>query len=253
MISANTSSGLYDAIEAAMSEMKELVVVSVRATNLGTDDVEEYVGELYLSSPLQYVNRPAVTVQEYSGGGLQVIFEVRIDYGGEASELAAQLEDVKRSVSALNSKLSSGGEPYIALQAATLLNDSCKSDATAGSNVRAALIDGSADSEGMALAYQAMCTEAGIQCVVVSGRFAKERHYWNIISVDGDSYHVDVSKSAELGFANTFLKNDAEMWGDYWWDNEGYPICNGDLHYSTLIEGASGPVESEPPSGLVET
>lgn len=246
IVSANTSSGLYDAISSAMSEMKPLVVVSVRATNLGSDDVEEYVDELYLSSPLQYVNRPTVVVEEYSGGGLQVIFEVSIDYGGEVAELEAQLEEVSVAVAALNSQLSSEGEPYVALEAATLLNDACRSDATAGSNVRAALIDGSADSEGMALAYQAMCSESGIKCVVVSGRLAKEQHYWNIISVDGSYYHVDVSRAAELGFANTFLKNDAEMWGDYWWDNEGYPVCDGDLYYSALTESVDTPVAAGP-------
>lgn len=245
--SVDTSSGLYDVISSAMSEMTERVVVSVRATSLGADDIEEYVDATYLASPLQYVNRPSVTVEPYSGTGLQQIFDISIDYGGDVSELALVLEEVSGAVSGIAGRLTTEDEPYMALQAATLLIENCKSDETAGSNVRAALIGGKADSEGMALAYQAICSEAGIECVVVSGRYSKEQHYWNIITVDGNSYHVDSSKATEFGFASTFLKSDAEMWGSYWWDNEQYPICEGDLYYSTRIESWNHPVETDAP------
>lgn len=46
---------------------------------------------------------------------------------------------------------------------------------------------------------------------------------------------MDTSRASELGFANTFLKSDAEMWGGYWWDIAEYPECVGPLSYSSLM------------------
>ena len=100
---------------------------------------------------------------------------------------------------------------------------------------------GEASSEGMAVAYKALCDASGIECVVVAGRFDRAEHYWNIITVDGASYHVDVSRAGSLGFGSTFLMNDDQMWGSYWWDNQEYPVCDGPLSYAALTE-------SEPPA-----
>ena len=88
---------------------------------------------------------------------------------------------------------------------------------------------------------------------MVSGRLDRAEHYWNIITVDGASYHVDVSAAAELGLAGTFLISDSDMWGHYWWDNEKYPQCEGSLSYSALIEEPDEPSpetspDSESPS-----
>ena len=106
---------------------------------------------------------------------------------------------------------------------------------------------GEADSEGMAVAYKAMCDAADIDCLVVEGRLDREEHYWNIITVDGASYHVDTSRTMELGYGATFLISDAQMWGGYWWDNSEYPECSGPLSYAAITESAR-PVESAPPA-----
>ena len=106
----------------------------------------------------------------------------------------------------------------------------------------------------MALAYKALCDTLGIGCVVVEGRLDRAEHYWNIITVDGASYHVDTSRAAEQGFASTFLRSDAEMWGGYWWDIEEYPECAGPLSYAALTgQGASPSPGAEDAPGTENT
>lgn len=75
----------------------------------------------------------------------------------------------------------------------------------------------------MALAFKALCDKVRVDCWSSPAGSTRAEHYWNIITVDGASYHVDVSAAAELGLAGTFLISDSDMWGHYWWDNERYP------------------------------
>ena len=109
-----------------------------------------------------------------------------------------------------------------------------------------ALMTGQSNSEGMALAYKVLCDAAGIDCVVVEGRLDREEHYWCIITVDGASYHVDPSRTREMGYGSTFLVSDAQMWGSYWWDNEDYPECTGPLSYAALTESADSQQDVSP-------
>ena len=70
----------------------------------------------------------------------------------------------------------------------------------------------------------------------------------------GASYHVDTSRAAEQGFASTFLRSDAEMWGGYWWDIEEYPECAGPLSYAALTgQGASPSPGAEDAPGTEST
>ena len=84
-----------------------------------------------------------------------------------------------------------------------------------------ALIEGVADSEGAALAYQLLCDQAGVECTVVRGTLYGEPHFWNIANVGEDGIrHVDLS-------AGLFSLTDEELTerGVYEWDRGEYPAC----------------------------
>ena len=78
---------------------------------------------------------------------------------------------------------------------------------------------------------------------------------WNIIQLEGKSYHVDVSACMTLGIDQGFLLPDETMWMLYRWDISSYPPCNGELRYADLRpmpeEEAEGEISSaeEPPAG----
>ena len=188
----------------------------------------------------------------YSGGGLQRIYEIGLDYGFETAELEEMKPALESELAELTARVSSQSEPHRALQAATVLMEQCAHDEAAGSSIWAAIHGGAANSEGMAVAYKALCDALGLECMVVTGRLDRAEHYWNILTLEGASYHVDVSMAREQGFAGTFLISDAEMWGRYWWDNEDYPQCEGSLSYNALVE-EPGPEETPGTSPNPET
>lgn len=56
-----------------------------------------------------------------------------------------------------------------------------------------ALIDGHAVCEGYARAFALLCRTAGLECRVVSGNSKSVGHMWNMVKLDGEWYHVDVT------------------------------------------------------------
>ena len=246
IVSVGTVSGLYDAVSAALEQMSPGLVVMVTASGASEAEVAGYVTEAYFENPLSCVNLPTTEVTMYTGGGLQRIYEINLDYGASVASLASRKEILSAELTELAGRVTSRGEAYRALQAATVVMETCASNAEAGDTLWDAVHLGAAYSRGMALAFKALCDIVEVDCTVVAGRLDRAEHYWNIVTVDGASYHVDVSAAAGRGLAATFFISDADMWGHYWWDNENYPQCDGALSYAALTEEPDS-VETEAP------
>lgn len=81
---------------------------------------------------------------------------------------------------------------------------------------------GVGDSRAFALVYAAMCREAGLTCLSVTGTCSGEPRTWNILSIDGQYYHLDLLACYEAdGFQ---VLTDPQMTG-YVWDYSAYPEC----------------------------
>ena len=83
---------------------------------------------------------------------------------------------------------------------------------------------GIGDSRAFAQVYAAMCRDAGLTCMSVTGTRDGEPWTWNII-LDGDEYyHVDLLRCSVNGKYRGHT--DEEMEG-YVWDYSDYPTCTG--------------------------
>ena len=85
---------------------------------------------------------------------------------------------------------------------------------------------GIGDSRAFAQVYAAMCRDAGLTCMTVTGTRNAEPWTWNIILDGEDYYHVDLLSCNENGRYRECT--DAEMEG-YVWDYSAYPACSADL------------------------
>ncbi len=245
IVSVSTASGLYSAICDMLADMETELVAMVGASSVDEAAVLDYVDEAYFSDPLACVERPDATVSVYTGSGFQRIVELRLNYHATASAMQSRRSVIENRLNSLLGYVTSDSQSYRALQCAIALVNECSRSESAPGTLWSALMAGEANSEGIAVAYKALCDAAGVECVVVEGRFERDEHFWNIITVDGASYHADISRAMELGFTGTFLTSDAQMWGSYWWDDQDYPECAGPLSYSALV---SGGMESEAPA-----
>lgn len=82
------------------------------------------------------------------------------------------------------------------------------------------LSHGVGDVKAFAVVYAAMCRQAGLNCLVVTGTRAGEPWYWNLVEDNGVYYHVDLLQSSSNGVFTE--KTDDGMEG-YVWDYSAYP------------------------------
>lgn len=85
------------------------------------------------------------------------------------------------------------------------------------------LCDGLTTSWSAAQSWQLLCDAAGLECITVSGLYQGAEHWWNILCLDGEYFHVDTFRDLLEGDA-LHLKSDPDM-TDYYWDTAQYPAC----------------------------
>lgn len=81
---------------------------------------------------------------------------------------------------------------------------------------------GVGDSKAFAQIFAAMCRNAQLECLVVSGTKDGQPHFWNIICQDGVYYHVDILRDTQSSDMARYY--DDQMVG-YVWDFDDYPMC----------------------------
>jgi len=98
------------------------------------------------------------------------------------------------------------------------------------------LVLGVAVCEGYAQAMKLLCDLAGIECIIVTGYSditgSRIEHAWNIVKIEGDYYHVDVTNDDPVSVDGTdilshayFNLTDNEMKAGFEWDTAKYPAC----------------------------
>lgn len=103
---------------------------------------------------------------------------------------------------------------------------------------------GIGDSRAFAQVYAAMCRDAGLTCMTVTGTRDGEPWTWNMILDGEEYYHVDLLRCSERGKYRELM--DEEMEG-YVWDYSDYPACTG-KPVPELTEAA----ETQPTGNLEE-
>ena len=231
----------------------------LRASSAQVDEayISGLVESLYLNDPVNVAAEPRAEISCYPIEGPNRIYDVRLSYGGaQAPRLRAMSRRLTEQVEALAERIAAEDAPRTALEAAeqvyAYLEDPTAS--TVGSTAYDALIRRAADSKGVALAYKAVCSALGLECMVIRGQLGDmgaEEHWWNILRLEGAYYHADVSRFGE-GRAQAFLLDDAGLWGRYLWDAESYPECTGNLRYTDLVPEIVQPDLPNPPEGIPE-
>lgn len=98
------------------------------------------------------------------------------------------------------------------------------------------LVSGSPVCEGYARGMKLLCDLTGIECMLITGREADttdpQGHIWNIVKIDGDYYHLDVtnddaitSDGIERPTYRYFNLTDSDMAKSYIWSRTSYPAC----------------------------
>ncbi len=120
-------------------------------------------------------------------------------------EQKAATKKLEQKVSEILSKISSSSSEYeIELFIHDYIIKNCKyteSSKISSNNPKiftsyGCLIDGSAVCEGFSKATQLLLNHSGIKCTTITGAKKDESHMWNIVKINGNWYHLDVTWDA---------------------------------------------------------
>ena len=109
-------------------------------------------------------------------------------------------------------------------------------DEYVGNSVYSCLVTKEANSQGLALTLKSICNAMDIPCETVNGFYNQKEHYWNIVQIGSDYYHIDLSQCIQQGTESGFLRSDEEMWNDHRWDTSAYSRCSGPLTYQEVVK-----------------
>jgi len=241
---------LTEQLEAVMDGLGAGITVSISNGDLRADEVMKAVGGAFEEAPASSVVQPNASVSIYPESGQFRIVEIKLEYGWKESELKKMKNELADMLSEMRDSIDTDDAQIFALRAYSGIVSACKYDPSGqgrnksdlnsglGSTAYGALCEGFADSRGIALAFSALCREKNIECRVVTGTMDKLPHTWNMVKLGGGWYHVDVSASAALGVAGSFMRSDAEMQSRYAWDAAAYPVCAGTKTYGETFAKA---------------
>ena len=227
---AQSLPAVRDSIVDAMESGRRRFAIQMNTDSYDEGDIETVMERTLLSNPLLTVSIPTTEITMFTGETRQRIFELRMNYPVSDDVLSSRRGALANAVSALASKLS--GEEL------TRFGQACDAIASGTETVFGdytaydVLVQHRGDSRAYAMALKAVCDEMGIPCEIVSGQLDSYLHLWNIVELDGERYHVDLS-----GYAGTiWLQPDRVIWGRYWWNTDLHAPCTAEPIFWTASQ-----------------
>lgn len=251
-----------------MTSYRSDAAIRTTLPDITQDAVQQYLTEIYYENPLQIVMLPITTVTIYPEqpvAGAERLLELTFDYSQPTSVLQRFGEWLRSATGDVAAAAGGSNDAEILLSLARGLADLAAYDEAASelseyptqslsATAYGALLGGSAIGEGYAMAFKALCDELSLPCQVVRGTRTAPLpepaegetegeaptethslpHAWNIVTYDGNSYHIDPARCDTEGFEFGFFKSDAEMELEYGWDRDRFPTCDGPESYNTI-------------------
>jgi len=217
-ITAVTGSGaIRRMISRALTSFAPESVLRVSYFTENEDYIRELVEQAYYDSPVTALGMPETEINIYPNSGTQRIVEIVLTYPESSETLrqkSQQLSDLALILAAEDATAQSLYEGLA--DGLTVSPDSGKS------STYDALVKKDSDSEGAALAYQLLCSRAGLECHLVRGFLNGAPHFWNIVrNEDGEYRHMDLAAGLS-GLTDEELPSH----GFYVWDTKEYPACS---------------------------
>lgn len=202
-------------------------------------DFDQLIRDYARQNPDIVMEIPQVTDNVYPDVGASRIVELKFTYETSRDSLKTMQTYVRTKFSSATMFVSGEDIPmekYRRLYS-FLMETSDYTMETSITPSYSLLRHGVGDSRALATVYAAMCRKSGMDCRIVTGTREGEPWTWNMISLDGQYYHLDL---VECYLDGSFtLRYDQDMAG-YVWDYIAYPKAE-----------APAPEETTPNPGAV--
>ena len=217
VVSVTGSGAIKSELRETFSGFGEQCVLRVSYLPEDGDYLQSLIRQAYYDTPQTAFGLPQVRLTLYPESGVQRIVEAAVEYPLSPSTRLTVQTQLSEAVEALFTAQTAPATPRTLFDLLTTRVE--RTDSADCYTAHDALVRGRANAEGLALAYKLLCDRAGLSCTVVTGEKGGAPHFWNIVTTESGSRHVDLAAGL---YALTDLQ--LQNQGAYVWDS-GYPIC----------------------------
>ena len=186
---------------------------------------ESLARQICEAEPLHYMAVPEIHAANYPEEGRSRIVELTLTWPADAASLQKMEKAVEESLQAASVYVRYRDTEWekAGLLYTYLMERFTYTEQQTATPLYSALCEGLITSQSAATAWKLLCDQIGIDCQIVEGSHDGEEYAWNIVTLDGLRYHVDLLRDL-LADGSLHLRYDEEMTG-YSWDTAQYPAC----------------------------
>lgn len=215
IVSVTGSSALQQELTRTLSAFSPEVTLRVSHFTEDKEYICQLVEQIYYDTPAAAFGMPAVTVSIYPDSGLQRIVEIGFSYSEAPEILLLRSQELRELAADLVTTPATYDDLF-----PLILDSFSYIEGSFSHTAYDALVYKASDSEGLALACQLLCKQAGLPCTIVRGEKDGAAFFWNLIGDENTVYRHAVL-SAEI-----FSASDEEMTAaGYTWDQTIYPAA----------------------------
>lgn len=203
-------------LRSALSSFDREQVLRISYFDSDETFIPTLVRQAYLSVPAAALDYPDITVAVYPDSGRQRIVEIGLTYHQDVEELLSHRDDLERKLVQMTASLPTLEGDHLLHELLTDLLDACTYSPEGGDTAYHALLEGSANSEGLSLALAAFCAQADLSCLVVEGTLQGNPHFWNLVKTSQGWLHLDLTTCDGKEF--TFCQDSVMEKAGYVWD-----------------------------------
>ena len=215
---ATGASAIRSELSEALAAFSPEVVLRISYFEEDEAYLRQLVREAYLSDPASALGMPEAEIAMYPERGPRRIVEILLTYPKPRELLESQRNSLRREAERLAEECAGASGRERLERLAGLAG---AYDPAGGSTAYDALLGSGADSQGLALSFALLCTQAELNCAVVDGQLDGTAHQWNVVETDSGWRHVDLTREGEIRFWT-----DGELTGaGYSWRSDLVPQC----------------------------
>lgn len=248
VVRVNSISALREAVEQALRSGAQ--ACTLRVSSYYEQDFAALLYSCYQDDPRDFVELPEIVVELYPSAGVQRIVHLQFRYAAGAAERTAGRAALEQELARLTDGLMSipGDARRFALLTERLLETLGGAEIDESAILYDTLCCGKVNAESLALTLRILCEETGLSCRTVEGRRNNVAYTWNIVSIGGEYYHVDLLRDQSAGASRVQLYGNREMELEYSWDQNLYPACGAQGDEAPAPSVQTQPVEPEEPA-----
>ena len=218
------TSAIRAELQEALLQFSSETVLHIAYFNENEDYIASLIQQTYYDTPAAAFGMPEYTISLYPETGSERIVEILLQYPDTPESLRRKSAQLRQQAEQLTTSLSGQTNADLARSLLTMLRNRVEVVTDRNGDVStayAALMENRANSEGIALAFQLLCQQLDLECILVQGTQNGAPHFWNIITLEEGVYrHVDASQKSGLFYT------DGELTAlSYTWDTTETPAC----------------------------